>query len=61
MDRRERIQELMAEIKELEELLAKAERNTDVEGRWVVYLLKNLLERRKYALKMARTPDMTLH
>ncbi len=60
MNRQERILELTAEIKEVEELLAKAEDN-DVEGRWVVYLLQSLLERRKCALKMAQTTDITLH
>lgn len=56
-----RILELMAEIKELEELLAKAERNSNVEGRWVIYLLESLLERRKKALKEAQLSDITLH
>lgn len=61
MSSQKRILELMAEINELEELLAKAERNTDVEGRWVVYLLERLLERRKQALKKAQLPVITLH
>ncbi len=59
MSSQERILALSAEIKELEELLAKAELNTDVEGRWVVYLLKSLLVRRKKAL--AQLNDITLH
>jgi hypothetical protein len=61
MSSQKRILELTAEIKELEELLAKAERNTDLEGRWVVYLLKDLLERRKLALSQIESPGIRLH
>lgn len=61
MSSQKRILELTAEINELEELLAKAERNTDVEGRWVVYLLKSLLERRKLALSQIESPGIRLH
>lgn len=57
----QRILVLKAEIRELEELLAKAEVNTDLEGRWVVYLLKSLLERRKSALKTAHMSEITMH
>lgn len=55
------IQELIAEIRELEELIAKAELNDDMEGRWVVYLLKSILARRKHALWYARLLGPTKH
>jgi hypothetical protein len=55
------IQELTAEIRELEELIAKAEQNGDVEGRWVVYLLKSVLDRRCHALAYARLMRVTKH
>jgi hypothetical protein len=61
MNSQQRILVLTAEMKELEELLAKAEQNADLEGRWVVYLLERLLERRKQALKKAQLSDITLH
>lgn len=53
------IQELTAEIRELE--VAKAEQNDDMEGRWVVYLLKSILARRRRALWYARVMGVTKH
>ncbi len=61
MDSQEWILELSAEIKELEELLARAEQNNDLQGRWVVYLLRSLLERRRQVLTSAHSMDTTLH
>ncbi len=61
MDSQEWIFELSAEIKELEELLARAEQNNDPEGRWVVHLLRSLLERRRRVLTSAYSIDITLH
>jgi hypothetical protein len=61
MDHQAWIQELAAEIRELEELIAKAEQNDDMKGRWVVYLLKSILARRKHALSCARLLGVTKH
>lgn len=61
MHSQERILVLTAEIRELEELLARAEQNTDLEGCWVVYLLKSLLERRRMALRTVQSSGTALH
>jgi len=53
--------ELSEEIMDLEELLAKAEENNDLDGRWVTHLLRSLLERRLQALRNACLMDKTIH